>query len=71
MRTVRPAWSHAFLVLPGSGWIPFWEEISRSEIVEELLQDPSYGDVTYRVDYGAFCHDIDSVRPGVVKINPQ
>jgi hypothetical protein len=57
-------------MLPDGGWIPFWEEINWSEIVDELLQDPSYGDVTYRVDYGAFGHDIDSVRPGVVKINP-
>ncbi len=56
------------LDLRENSWIPFRKEIFRSEVVDELLQDPGYGDV-YPVDYRAFGHDIDSVRPAVVKIN--
>jgi hypothetical protein len=41
----------------------------RREIVDELLQDPSYSDVTYRLDYGASGHDIDSLLARGTKIN--
>ena len=50
-------------------WLPFWEEVFRREVADELFQDPSYGDITHPVSYRAFGHDIDSVEPKRNKIN--
>src|ERR1700745_1281145 len=56
-------------MLPHERWLPFWEEVFRREVADELLQDPNYGDITHPVSCRAFGHDIDSVEPKRTKIN--